>query len=492
MTLDEVTDIEILRRAAKLLEAENLVMAKTILKLKRELQKLKGKRSNELRKQIADLEEQLANRNHALFGESSEKGPRGKMYGPKVRQPGHGRREQPELDKIVETHTTHDSDTYCDLCGGEVEEWTGQFEESDEIDLIERKFVLKKHRKQKHKCGCGSCIVTAAGPRKLMNGARYSIDVAIHIAIAKYADHLPLERQVRGMKRDGLVVDSQTLWDQLSALARYLEPVYERLHQFVLAQSVIGVDETHWRLMGASSKSKGGKGKKWQVWAIICPEAVHYSFEDSRSAEAAKNVLGDLKGIAICDGYSSYEALITRGGEFVLAHCWAHVRRKFLNVEKSNAGKCAKVLDLISTLYMIESDSKEKPPDERLTIRKEQSKAIILAIQNWALDTEARPDTSLSDALNYMRNRWKGLVVFLDNIDVDLDNNKTERALRTVVLGRKNHYGSRSVRGTEVAALFYTLIESAKLSGIEPRKYLKLATDAALGGEHIPLPHELN
>jgi len=101
------------------------------------------------------------------------------------------------------------------------------------------------------------------------------------------------------------------------------------------------------------------------------------------------------------------------------------------------------------------------------------------------------PESSLGQAIAYMGSLWDGLRVFLDNPNVSLDNNGTERALRGVVLGRKNHYGSRSVRGTEVAAILYSLIESAKLAGVGPLTYLQAATNAALRGVEIPLPHEM-
>src|SRR5690606_29499490 len=109
---------------------------------------------------------------------------------------------------------------------------------------------------------------------KLFDGARYSINFALHVAINKYADHLPLERQVRGMKRDGLIVTSQTLWDQLERLTRLLAPAYERQKSYILSQPVIGVDETHWKLMTEKGKKQGGLGKNWQAWAICCPDAV--------------------------------------------------------------------------------------------------------------------------------------------------------------------------------------------------------------------------
>src|SRR5690606_18816749 len=246
MTIDEVEDIELLRRAAKVLEAENLEMAKMIKRLKREVFELKHGKPEQLKLEmhIQELEEQLARRNKLLFGDSSEKrgAAKPKKTGEK-KQTGHGRREQPELETVEQVHLANVEAETCELCGGHLEASEGFFEESEEIDIIERRFVLKKHRRQKYKCECGSCIRTAKGPLKLFDGARYSVGFDVHVAMAKYADNLPLERQVRGMKRDGLSIDSQTLWDQINSLAGYLAPAYERLRQHVLSQPVVGVDE---------------------------------------------------------------------------------------------------------------------------------------------------------------------------------------------------------------------------------------------------------
>ena len=492
MTIDEVEDIELLRRAAKMLEAENLEMAKMIKRLKRENFELRHGTPEQLdlALQIEELEERLARRNKALFGDSSEKRPKDKTSRREKKQSGHGRREQPELERVEEHHISNVEGESCEMCGGALNASEGFVEESEEIDIIERKFVLKRHTRQKYKCECGSCIKTATGPLKLFPGARYSVGFAIHVAMAKYADHLPLERQVKGMKRDGLVVDSQTLWDQLNAIAELLEPAWTRQKEYVLSRPVIGADETHWKLL-TRGKKKGGDGKRWQVWAICSPEAVHYSFEASRSAETARSVLGDFSGVAITDGYAAYESVKKRGGKFRLAHCWSHVRRKFVEVEDSHPGKCETILDLIGKLYEVEREAKGRSPDEVLALRREKSQPIILAIQKWALEAEVLPESSLGKAIKYMAGVWEGLRVFVDNAEVQLDNNATERALRGIVVGRKNHYGSKSERGTRAAAILYTLIESAKLAGVGPHTYLQAAINAALRENKIPLPHEM-
>jgi transposase len=472
-----------LRQAAKLLERENERLVRQVLELKQKLASAEGKGGEQL-ELLAQLEHQLALRNQKLFGRSSEKRGSAKVAEDTVPQPGHGPREQRELAIVEREHVLDDADHVCPSCGGQLKEMAGQFEESDEVDVLERQFVFVRHKRKKYRCSCGGCVETAAGPEKLIAGGRYSIDFAVTVAIAKYADHLPLERQVRMMKRQGLVVDSQTLWDQINALAHRLEPVHEAIRAYVLSQPCIGADETFWRLMEGNSDNK-----RWQTWAIVAPNAVSYRILDSRSAAAAADVLGDFSGTLLCDGYSAYESLKKRGGRFEMAHCWAHVRRKFIEAEEISPGPCGEVLELIGEMYAAERDCSSD--DDRARVRDERSRGIVKQIEAWALNQEALPKSPLAKAIAYMGDLWPGLQRFLDEPKLALDNNATERALRGVVLGRKNHYGSRSERGTEVAALFYSLIESAKLAGVEPDRFLRTAARLSIRGEVVPLPHEL-
>jgi len=475
-------DGEQLRQAAKLLERENERLLRQVLELKQKLASAEGKGTEQL-ELLAELERQLAARNRKLFGDSSEKRGSSKTAQEKPPQPGHGPREQPELAIVEREHVLDEADHVCPSCGGRLSEMAGQSEDSEEVEVLERQFVLVRHKRKKYRCACGGCIETALGPDKLIPGGRYSIDFAVSVAIAKYTDHLPLERQVRIMKRQGLVVDSQTLWDQINALARHLQPAHAALHGYVLAHPCIGADETFWRLMEGN-----GENKRWQTWAIVAPNAVSYRILDSRSAAAAADVLGDYAGTVLCDGYSAYEALKKRGGRFELAHCWAHVRRKFVEAEPV-APVAGEALNLIGELYAAEEGCSSD--DERKRIRDQYSRDIVRRIQDWALRQDTLPRSPLRRAIEYMGDLWPGLLRFVDDPRLALDNNATERGLRGVVLGRKNHYGSRSERGTEVAALFYSLIESAKLAGVEPDAYLRKAARLAIRGERIPLPHEL-
>lgn len=487
--LRQERDIERLREAALLLESENRRLVEKVSQLVRELAGAKGEDAQQIQLRIAELEAQLARRNRMLFEPSSEKRP-GPSTAPKQAKPqrGHGPTPQPELPVVEKVVELPAADRKCTSCGGEVEEWPGQFEESEEVDTLERKFVLVKHRRQKYRCRCGGCVQTAPAPLKLFEGARYSIEFAIEVAISKYLDHLPLERQSRIMEREGLEVTSQTLWDYIERLVRLLEDAHTRLGQYQLLQAVLGADETRWPLMGAPPEERS----KWYVWALSSPRAIFYRILDSRSADAAAEVLGDYEGVLMVDGYSAYEALRKRGGRFKLAHCWSHVRREFLAAEATHP-QATEALRLIGELYAVERLCATGPPgdEERLRLRAERSKPAVQQLHAWALEQRTLPEGALGKAIAYMGGLWPGLLLFLEDGRIPVDNNATERAIRGPVIGRKNHYGSRSKRGTEVAAVIYSLVESAKLCELEPRAYLRTAVHAALKGEPVPLPHEL-
>jgi transposase len=384
--------------------------------------------------------------------------------------------------------------TVCEHCSKPVVEWEGQFEESEEIHVISREFVVKHIKRKKARCECCRTIVTAPAPLKLFAGARYSIAFAVLVVVSKYADHLPLERQVKMMARDGLNVDSQTLWDYVWAVAQLLKPAHQRLLEYVLASPVIGADETWWRLMGAKPKADGGEGEKWWIWSACTHNAVCYRLEDSRSADAAKELIGGYSGIVMCDGYGAYISLAAKsGGRLQLAHCWSHVRRKFFDLDSTFENEAQAVLDMIDELFAIEALCPTGPPGDamRSELRAQRSRPLVKKIEQWALSVQTLPQSGLRTAIEYMGGIWKGLLLFLEDPRVPLHNNASERALRAPVIGRVNHFGSRSKRGTEAAGVLYSLIESAKFAGVETSAYLEQAVRCALRGQTIPLPHEV-
>ena len=477
LNLATETDIERLRQAALLLEQENVRLFRRLENPVAELAEARGEDARSLQLEIECLKEQLANRTKALFGDSSERRPCAEHKTDERKEPrrGHGPREQKVLPIVEVIHELDEPDQACPSCGGDLQPIAGQFEEADEIDVVERSFRVVRHKRQKYRCRCGAGIETALGPDKLVPGGRYSIDFAVDVAIAKFADHLPLERQVRQMARDGLDVDSSTLWEQTWFLSQHLLPTYEANHAHVLSADVIAVDETWWRLM------KKGGSKRWWVWSVAREDAVSYRLLSSRSTDAARTVLDGYAGVAICDGYKVYDVLAREreGSDLALAHCWVHVRRKFVEAEPFYP-EAGDVVERIGQLYAIQAEAKRASPEERLArlaaLRAKQSKPVIDEIRTWLMTQRALPRSSLGKAIAYTSGLWPGLVRFLGDPKIPLDTNGVERALRGVVVGRKNHYGSRSERGTRVAALFYSLIESAKLCGVEPRAYLREAT----------------
>jgi transposase len=487
-------DIEILRQAATLLENENTKLIKRTLELEREVLTLKGQSPEALQMRLVALEAMLTQHQKARFGQKSEKQSKPSAAKDKAAQTGHGPRAQVELPIEPVVYALDEADRPCPECGAELCAWENQFEESEEIERVSRRFFVRRDLRQKYKCGCGH-IETALGPDKLQAGARYSVNFAVDVATDKYCDHIPLERQARIMSREGLQIDSQTLWDQIERLARWLQPLYEALRAYVLAQRVIGVDETHWRMLSAKGTDKGAN-KRWQVWTVCSDNAVAYKILDSRSTEAAKIALENFSGIAMCDGYAVYNRLSKENPSLRIANCFAHVRRKFIEAEDDYAEQAGTALAMIAELYAVEREAKETGPPETLherreALRRDKSYPIMLRLQAWAIAQRVLPQSTIGKALSYLHEQWRGLQVYLDDTHVHIDNNATERAIRGVVVGRKNHYGSKSERGTQVAAIFYSLIESCKLNGLHPERYLHDATIAAIRGELAPLPHQV-
>ncbi len=497
--IETETDIERLRQVALLQRAELDRLYQRLAQLTEELARARGQDAiAALQLELTAIREQLDARTRALFGPSSEKRRRtdaAPRTGEGQPRTGHGPRAQPELPTVEVVHTLDAADRTCPQCGGGLREMAGQYEEAEEIDVVERSFRVVRHQRQKYTCRCGECVDTALGPAKLIPGGRYSVDFAVAVAVAKYADHLPLARQVRQMARLGLTTDTQTLWDQLHALYRHLVPTAEAVHALVLTSPVIAADETRWPLLGTSAASK------WHAWSVTSPAAISYRIRASRSATAARDVLGDYAGIAVVDGYSAYKTLrderaqLPNGAPFTLAFCWTHARRRFVDAEP-HSPQATELIDRIAELYQIEARADDAEPGERLTVRARlrdtESRAIVAGIKTWLTAQAVLPRSALGEAIGYTLRHWDGLERFLDDPRIPLDTNAVERGLRAVAIGRKNHYGSRSERGTRVAALFYSLIESAKLVGIEPAAYLAEATRRAIANPGtVTLPKDL-
>ena len=174
----------------------------------------------------------------------------------------------------------------------------------------------------------------------------------------------------------------------------------------MLSHWVIGADGTRWRLMG----TKGEEAKRWQVWALAAPDALCYRIRDSRSMEAAQEVLKDYRGVVMADGYGVYDGLANRAGTFTVAHGWAHVRRKFVEAEAFFPGLCGEALSFIGELYDVERLCPTGPPGHELRrrLRDERSREIVRRLSQRSLDVRALPESALGKAPSYMHGLWRG------------------------------------------------------------------------------------
>jgi transposase len=484
--IERENDVQTLRKMALMLAEENRRLVARILALHKQLADATGKDKAQLELELAALEKALASKPAVPSGNpKNEKRGSGAENGTKQKeaQKGHGPKAQPSLPIVEVPWKLDNADLACPSCGGDLAEWTGESDDSDEVDVVERHFRILRHRRQKYRCSCGHCE-TALGPKRWFGGGRYSAAFAIAVAIGKYLDHLPLERQARQMARQGLDVDSNTLFDQLWALARIVKPAYDRLPEIQRQQVVLHVDETSWPMLGAE-----GANKSWHIWDIVSEVAAYYAIRDGRGGIHAEELLAGYEGYIMSDGYVVYESLAKRYPKLRHVVCLVHARRKFVECAEAFPEETERILDLIGSLYQIEDEATSL--DDRARLRGTRSRAVLAELQRTLAETRCLPGSALESAIRYTAKRWSKLTRFLDDPRLPLDNNAAERALRGPVVGRKNHYGSKSRRGTEVAAIFYSLLETAKLVAIDPARYLHACVEAHLAGECIPLPHEL-
>ena len=466
--LEKEQDVEHLRRIAlaQHIQIEQLIAA--LARKCKELESFKGSK-DELQQTLALINTLIQQKQQ--LDESAAKKPSPK---PRTKTGQTDQTKLPITDKLC-AFDDDDPDKICDACGGEMHVMVGQFEESELIDVVEVEYRIVKVKRQKYACRCGGCIKTAPGPERAIDGGRYSLDVAIKIIIDKYLYHLPLARQSRIMAEHGLVVTPQTLWDQLYAVAQRLKITVRELMKHVLAQPVIGLDQTGWpRLDGEGTKP-------WQMWCLTAPGAVFHSIRDDKSAATFKDLVGEYEGMIVCDALKTHGAGARGSPKIVLAGCHAHCFRKFEEAEPDHP-EAGHAMKWIGALYEI--DARADGDLVRLAeLRRTESAAVLAEYKTWLWEQAPLKSLSIGNAAGYVIANWDRLTRFVDDPRIPLDNNATERGIRGPVVGRRNHYGSKSRSGTEVASIFYSLIETAKLHDVDPREYLRAAILAADRGE---------
>lgn len=468
--IEREQDVEELRRIAL---AQHAQMQQLIRKLKQKCDTLAFYTGNkdELQQTLA-LIEGLTEQAEKLAEKARKTGV---PKPPKKPAEGSGPTPQPRLPHVPERFELDVADRVCPSCGGGLFEMKGQAETSEMIDVVEVTYRVVQVEQQKYVCKCGGCVETAPGPERAAPGSRYSLALAIKVVLDKYLDHIPLERQARIMDRHGLVITSQTLWDLANALAHRLTRIDAALFEHVLVQPVIGLDQTGW------PRLDGSGAKKWQMWCLTAPGVVVHRIRDDKSAATFKELVGNYCGTIVCDDLGTHEAGAREGPGILLANCWAHVYRRFEEAMPDHP-EAEKAVAWIGALYEI--DRRAERDLARLSeLRRTESVRVLDELKEWLSSMVTLTSLSIGKAAAYTLGNWPKLIRFVDDARIPLDNNATERGIRGPVVGRRNHFGSKSRRGTEVAATLYTLVETAKLHDIDPATYLYAAIVAADRGE---------
>lgn len=344
------SDIGLVKQANRLLECENKRLHAMMAEMSNRLAVLEGKVPVEqLEPRTVQLQHLVAVLMKSLFGTSSERRPREKERKPPKLPGSSAARDQEQLELEEVVHALPADEQLCACCGKPLLEWVGQEQESEEVDIIERSYVLKQHKRKKYRCRCGAAPVTAPGPLKLPGGGCYSLNFAISVAVTKFMDHLPWERQVSMMRRQGLDITSGTLWEQMERLARVLAVTSLAIGLYVRSAEVVHVDESHWKLL------QRGKKKHW-IWTFACSDAAYFQIEDTRGHQVVVEALGrDFKGVMMSDDFSAYTAAARKMPGAIRGGCWAHGRRGFTDIEKDHP-ECARVIEFIGKLFLIERD----------------------------------------------------------------------------------------------------------------------------------------
>jgi transposase len=523
LLVDRIKDPDQLRETARLLETENQKLHKRLEKLANRVDKLEGNSPEQLQKEIELLKRQLARARQEDAAPRSErrKPHRGKRKRDEDKKPQTGgkRSDQPELPYDEETLELDEAERTCSECGAVAVE-TEATEDDEIIVLVERQFKVKRIKKVKYLCTCGcsdEVAVIAKGPAKVVSRGRYSVLFATLIAVAKYAEHTPLHQQVTQMKRQGLQVTATTLWDQLVHMHPLVAPTYEAIHAAAFEESALGADETGYPML-----EKGRK--RWQALCLVSPRLSYFRIGTNKDTEAIVSLLthpvtGEpFRGTLMTDGAPAYGAACRElGYPWVWGNCWSHGRRKFYEAQPDYP-EADGALDLIDELFAIEKqavrlakeraiaegrwgpdqEDRELPRSYLLAAREElrttKSKGVLKDLRKWLRENASKWDgSSLNVAIRYADRRWDKLKLFVTTPEIPMHNNDSEFALRRPVMGRRRFGGVKSKLGADVAAVFYTLLESARKNGLDPVAYLLTVLMRAINSSGtVTLPWDIS
>jgi transposase len=379
---------------------------------------------------------------------------------------------------------THEPACICAGCGGTTFSRIGQ-DEREVLEYVPSSFKVIRHVRPKLSCRSCETIVQAPMPSLPIERGRPGPGLIAHVLVSKYCDHAPLHRQSVIYAREGVALDRATLADWVGKAEFLLAPLAEAIGRHVCAGTALHADDTTVPVL-APGLGKTKTGRLWVVvrdersWGSAVPPAAFYHYSADRKGSHAAALLGTCRGFLHADGYAGFDRLyrpITPGSNppLVEVACWSHARRKFYDVHQATASPIAlEALERIAALFAIESSIRGRPPDQRVAARNQYAQPLLEQLKAF-LDTSLNRvsgKSALAQAIRYARSRWQALTRYVTDGRLEMSNNAAERAMKPPVLGRKNYLFCGSDAGGKRAACIYTILETAKMCGINPQAYL--------------------
>lgn len=363
----------------------------------------------------------------------------------------------------------------------------------DKLGFKPKQFYRERHVYPKYTCRNAACnrerLVQAKTEPQIIDKSVATPELLAHILISKYADHLPLYRQSLIYQRSGVYLSDSTLADWVGRCGVQLGFLVNRLRQMILTQPILHADETPVKILNTyGTKDIKGKLKQGYVWAYVTPKhspikAVVYDFAQGRGSEHPNAFLKGFKGKLVCDGYNGYKSLFGRG--VIEVGCMAHARRKFHELHVTGQSLVSiEALELFQSLYTIEREIDERfeknqtplPRDAQIVrqVRQEKAKPVADKLYAWLQQKRlgTTKNASITKAIEYCLKRWTALTHYLDDGNLPIDNNWAENQMRPWALGRKNWLFAGSLESGQRAASIMSLIQSARLNGLDPYAYL--------------------
>jgi transposase len=460
--------------------------------------------AEETKDQVLELEGKYLRVKNTLYGRSSEKHKlnlskdhkhKEKIIKDPVNKIQLPSERYPNLD-IVEKDLNLIEPPTCECCESQMED-SGLVEESEYLSYLPRKYFIVKQIRHKYRCSsCHGSLVTTPSLPRIKSGSSYSDELMVDVALSKYCDLLPIERYVAMAQRSGVKgLPAQSLIELTHYLADFLEIIYKNLFEEILSSIVLHADETPHRMLEGDEKSS------WYLWGFSSAVSCYFEVHDTRSGDIASEVLKKSScKYLVSDVYSGYNKAVRETNEIRAsegkvaienAYCNAHARRKFTDAAYSYPVEAEYYIKSYQEIYHEESKIKEVSQGER------QEKRLKLLCKFEEMKVHATNDAEnfstksiMAGAINYLLKNYEGLTLFTKNPIIPIDNNQQERLLRNPVIGRKTWYGTHSIRGSQTAAIHFSIVESCKINQINPREYYKFIVDAIHYKKEIYTPAE--